>query len=335
MVTGGELSGLILVAALSRRTADAALAEFAREHILSAEPVAALRTVLDQAEFSCVSQRAIARRPEAAKQLEALFDADFPAAFTAVSATAAEFEAWHQSSLGALRAPGYTTGTLDVLSADETAAATEFLRLLVHALAYGGCLLRGPKAIQPLAQFEFGDLPGGFARLNLFLSRLVLGDAAMSAWAISPREATNNGYLPTTPAFQLRRLSTSAAVWAAANGLPELSPGLYAGTPAGQVVIVGEGFLVGTTLEDSLKLTDPRLHTALPVDAFGTRPVTATRPLDVIAAVFDDRAFCIDPVDYLRALNRNVAVRSLGTTSTGRCLLCGSSTPGTRFCGKH
>jgi hypothetical protein len=323
-----------LLTGLSAVAKDTAFSDYVRSFVLDSPPVAELLRYLEPDQFALLTERAMQLRTEVARTIELLFGDDPSRGLALVEAQRTQFEAWHKATLTALREPGYTTAPLDVLTRREAEAAAEFLRLLLAAFAFASALLRGPGAAQPLAHFRFGELSQGFADLNLYLNRFVLAEPTIGPWIIEPKPAVG-GYLPERHGFRLRWLTTSEQLRMTRKGLDCIAVGLYSNDNSSAPILSGDGYLVGTSIEQAMMLTSPGVHTSLPVHAFGERPLAVTDPLGEIGDYFADPAFCVHPHDYLVAVNRNQFIAAARRRRQSRCLICGSITGGQRICGRH
>ena len=99
-------------------------------------------------------------------------------------------------------------------------------------------------------------------------------------------------------------------------------------------MIVGQGYIVGASFNNSYKLKDEKAHGSLPCYAFEEEGFDVADPIGSISRFFaGDDAFCIHPEELAKAMDREERGRAVKVHSTHFCPSCGKPTDVNLFCG--
>lgn len=122
------------------------------------------------------------------------------------------------------------------------------------------------------------------------------------------------------------------------EGYRAISPYLYLQTGIKTMPeLVGQGYLVGTGVDQALSLLEGTIITALPEDVFGDDDIDFSNLLGVIAEKLGTNCYCISPESLVAALNRwRLHITVAQRIQKQQCLFCGGAPRfGTNDCGKH
>lgn len=215
-------------------------------------------------------------------------------------------------------AESHLNETPDLMSAELRNAVSQFMPEYLSALCYHVACHWGVQHLRTLANTSLNTTEDylNAERSALRLINEVERLDAMPCWTIERSVETASQWMPHATGLLFKWSDVPLRSTVDANGMQLIAPCLAVATePGANLVLCGDGNVVGTTPSDSLKLRAQGVHTTLPIDALsaplGMRP-DILRPLETLRAYYRDDAFCISPEDVASAFDRWMRVRGQG-----------------------